>query len=946
LVSPTQYPIITSMNRTKVTCLSVLCLALLLTLAGPLSAQSLTGPKRFFRTKPAPVVDSGFGAAVATNGPLVITGDPSFSALIGTTTFGQRGIVHVFNATTGAHIRSIEPPPADRSISDLQFGKAIALFGDILAVSSITRQASTVSDTRGVYLFRASTGTLLSRIPGPAIGFGASLALHGDILVTGSPEENEERGAIYLHSISTGTQLARLTAVDRAEGDNFGSAVAISPHYILVGAPQDNTTRGTNAGSGYLFENLPSFKQVRKLTDEGLFPDHPTNANAQLGSSVAIRNQQLFLGAPFGDVTGDPDCGFVFEFIANRPTDLRQILPVFPQEIRGFGTSLSTSDDLLAIGPASDPNGAPSTLILSLHNWEAPQFAASLIPIGIQSADQLGTATAIHGSTVYALTGNSPTPSQRGALFQLGPISRPAMPGVALFKTGTSAPGVPGASISGDLAQLHDPSTSASHHFLTLSGPGAAAVKGRGIWNQEAPTGPSVFPGQTLNPSGSISSLTSFRVGGGILFAQGKVAGTGINTSNDDVILAKIPNQPPFTAFSEGGFLPGFDSFTFVAIQSFKAYAANHSGEASLIGKLRTGAGLFASTTATADSFLATNNVQSPLPNASRSLREGDSVSSLTLGQFLPRVASGGSAHAFVTALSAPSDENQVALLFDATGPVIIAQKSELARFNGVDVRFHSFLGESIASGGSVIIRSTLSGEGVNRTNNEALHLAGRSISPNPIVRKGDIAPGFAPESNIRIAAFLSFQRTTQGGNVLFLARLTGPGVTSANDLALFVDVTESIVAIPPGNPVRPSHLLLREGDPLPTSSKAIIQTIHRVAYCDDGDYMALVSLVTRPGEATSADNLALLYGESRFTQPFPTDAESFRKPFLLLRKGAHLTEYGGRPVKSLSFFPGTLSPGGASGIGIGNVAGNGVPEWTLDLGSSLRASHHGGFAN
>ena len=41
-----------------------------------------------------------------------------------------------------------------------------------------------------------------------------------------------------------------------------------------------------------------------------------------------------------------------------------------------------------------------------------------------------------------------------------------------------------------------------------------------------------------------------------------------------------------------------------------------------------------------------------------------------------------------------------------------------------------------------------------------------------------------------------------------------------------------------------------------------------------------------------------------------------------------------------------TLSPGGASGIGIGNVAGNGVPQWTLDLGSSLRASHHGGFNN
>lgn len=927
----------------KNTCLPVLCLAWLFTLAGYLNAQSLTGPKRFFRAKPAPAVDSGFGSSVASNGPLVVTGDPAFAATVNSSTVLQRGIVHLFNSATGAHLRSIEPPPADRSIVFFQFGKAIALFGDTLAISAPMSGVIGGPASQGVYLFRASTGALLSKISGPATGFGTAIALHGDLLLTGSPDEDSGRGAVYVHSVSTGTQLARLTASDRTAGDAFGSAVALSPHYLLIGAPLDDTTRGTNAGSGYLFENLAPFKQVRKLTDEGLAPDRPTNANAQLGLSVAIRNQQLFLGAPSGDVPSDPDCGFVFEFIANRPSDLRQILPVFPQEIRGFGTSLSTSDDLLAIGPASDPNGFPSTLILSLHNWEAPEVAASLIPIGIQPADHIGTATAVHGSTVYALTGNSPTPSQRGALFQLGPISRPNMPGVATFKSGSSAPGVPGATVKTSLIQLHDPTTFNSHELLTLTGPGASAVKGRGIWNQSAPANPSLFPGQPVNFSGSISSLTSFRVGGGVLFAQGKVTGSGISASNDDVILAKIPNQPPFAAFSEGGIIPSSSILAFDFIQSLNAYAANHIGEVSLIGKLRiTG---FGAVTAGTDSFLATNNVQSVLPGGSRSLREGDPAA-LNLGQFVPRVASGGSSHAFVTALPGPSNQNQAALLFDTSGASIIAQKGNTARLTAPNAFFSSFLGESISASNTVVLRSLLSGSDISRSTNEALHLAGRAFQPTLCVRKGDIAPGFAPESNIRITAFISFQHTRQGGDVLYLARLSGPGVNASNDLALFVDVTESIVAIPPGNPVRPSHLLLREGDPLPTSSKAIIQTIHRVAYCEDGDYMALVSLVTRPGEATSADNLALLYGESRFTLPSATDAEGFRKPFLLLRKGAHLAEYGGRPVKSLSFFPGTVSTGGASGIGIGNVAGNGVPEWTLDLGNGLRASHHGGFNN
>jgi hypothetical protein len=908
-----------------------------------LTAQSDPTVKRFFRTKPAPVVDSGFGSAVTTNGSLVITGDPNFSVIVGATTIAQRGIVHVFNATTGAHLRVIEPPLADRSISELQFGKAVAVFGDVLAVSSITRQATSVSDTRGVYLFRASTGTLITRIPGTAIGFGAALAIHGDILIIGSPEEETERGAVYLHSISTGALLARLTASDRAEGDVFGTAVAISPYYLLIGAPGDNTSRGTNAGSGYLFENLPPFKQVRKLTDEGLSPDHPTNANAQLGSSVAIRSQQLFLGAPSGDVPSDPDCGFVLEFIANRPSDLRQILPINPPEITGFGSGLSASDDLLAIGPATNPNGFPSTIIFSLHNWENPEVAASLVPIGIQPADQLGIATAVHGSTVYALTGSSPTPSQRGALFQLTPVSRPPLPGIATFKQGTIAPGVPGATIASSLVQLQDPTTGTGHQFLSLTGPGAAAVKARGIWADDEPSSPSLFPGQPLNPSGTITSLSSLRVSSGLIIAQGKIAGSGINSSNDDIILAKIPNQSPFAAFREGDLIPDFGSFTFVSIQSLNAHAVSQTGEVSLIGKLRTSG--FGAANAGNDSFLATNNVKSPLPNASRRVREGD-TSALNLGQFLPRVASGGSAHSFVTAIPGSTDQNQAALLFDTSGPTIIAQKGNTARLTASNAFFSSFLGESISNSNTIILRSVLTGSDINRSSNEALHLAGRSFSPNPIARKGDIAPGFAPASDIRIAAFLSFQNTTQGGSVLFLARLSGPGVTAANDLALFVSVTPTNVAIPPGNPIRPSHLLLREGDLLPTSSKATIQTIHRVAYSEDGDYMALVSLVTRSGEATAADNLALLYGESRFTFTFPTDAEGFRKPFLLLRKGAHLAEYGGRPVKSLSFFPGTVTPSGASGTGIGNVAGNGVPEWTLDLGPSLRAAHHGGFNN
>lgn len=920
-------------------------LALLLAAApAPLPAQLPPVIKRFFRAQPAPAVDSGFGSALATNGALVVSGDPLFDATLNPNTVLDRGLVHVFNAGTGAHLRAIEPPPEDRGVAFLQFGKSVALFGDLLAIGAPESLSAVAPATRGVYLFRASTGAFLSKIPGPAVGFGASVALHGDLLLTGSPDEDSGRGAVYVHSIRTGAQLARLTAADRAVGDAFGTSVALSPHYLLVGAPLDDTSRGANAGSGYLFENRPPFRQIRKLTDEGLSPLHPTNSNAQLGTRVAIRGQQLFLSAPLGDIPGGPDSGFVFEFISNKPSDLRQIVPFDPFLTFGFGTGLSVSDDLLAIGPAVDEIGNPAVVVFSLHNWETPQFAAALTPTGMDFQDSFGTATAVHGSSVCALVGGSINPAQRGALFQLSPVARPPLPGVARFKPGGFAPGVPGATIASSLVQLQDPTLVESYELLTLTGPGAAGGKKRGVWKLFEPISPRFLPGQILSPAGTLSSFPAFRVGGGRLIAKATRQGAGITGSNNDLILVHATGAPSFSAFLEDEPLQGSGGPNPPRLGAFTAFSINHTAVASVVGTLKRNPA--SGVNAGNDSFFDVNDLVSPLPSAALPVREGDPAN-FNLGQFFPRLAAAGSAHAFAAAVLGPVAQNQAVLHYTNSGIATrLLRKGDDPRIDGTTEVFSAFLGESMAANGNLVVRSRLSGGQITRANDETLHFAGPASLPIPIVRKGDIAPGFAFDSNIRIAAFLSFQHTRQGGSVLYLARLTGPGVTAANDLALFVDVTETTVAIPPGSPVRPSHLLLREGDPLPSSSNATIQTIHRVAYCEDGDYMALVSLVTRPGGATPADNLALLYGESRFTQPFTSDAEGFRKPFLLLRKGAHLDEYGGRPVKSLSFFPGTITPGGASGTGMGTVAGQGVPEWTLDLGGGLRASHHGGFNN
>ena len=917
------------------------CLTLLTLTCGHSQAQFAPTVKRFFQTRPTPITDSGFGSVIATNGTIVAAGDPFATATANGLTALQRGSVRLFSSSSGVLARIIEPPSNDAAISLFRFGSSLAMFGNTLAVGAPQSPAVSSPITASVYLFNVSNGRLIAKIQGSSPGFGSSVAMHGDLLVIGSPREDSNRGAAYVYSIATQSELARITAADRLTGDAFGTSVAISPYYIAIGAPLDDTTRGVDAGSGYLFDGLSPFKQIRKLNDETIELSNRTTANANLGSSVAICDQQVFLGAPGATVDGQVACGFVLGFAANRPTDVSQLLPPAFAGLR-FGTSLAGADDLVAAGPAFDASGQQGPLVLSVANWDTPQIVTGTNVSGFPFSTKIGVGVALHGNTVVAMTEDGSVPPNHGAILQFSPLVRPLLPGSNTFIHGRFAPGLAGATISSSLVQLQDTTISRCYELLALKGPGATGGRTKGIWNDFDAQTPNLLQSQNLGATGVVRQITSFRVGGGNLLAQIKRAGTGITSARDDLTLAQLPGLDPFPAFAEGDLLPG-GNFGGPSFRSFTAYALSDAGDASVVGTLNRS--VTAGVAADSDTFVALNQIGSPLPSPLPS-REGSPTDGQTLGQIIPRLAAGGTDSVFAAAIAGPSTQNQGIFRFAGNGTkALIARKGDNGREPNLEGEvFNTFLAESMNRNNTIAFRASLSGGGVRSTENEALYAASAGSAPVICLRKGDQAPGLP--AGIQIASFLSFQSTSAGGAVLVLARLKGPGVNSRNDVALFVDSTNTIIAIPPGSPVPPSHVLLREGDLLPSAAKATISTIHRVAYDQSGSYMVLVSLVNRRGEATAANNLALLYGEAGFNQPSATDAPGLRKPFLLVRKGTPLADSGGLPIRSLSFFPGTITPGGASGTGMGSIAGDAVPQWLLDFGRGIRAIHRGGFDN
>lgn len=117
---------------------------------------------------------------------------------------------------------------------------------------------------------------------------GWSVAISGDTAVAGAPYDDaplSDQGSVYVFVRGdTGwVQQAHLKAPDAARGDNFGWSVAVEGDTIAVGSPDDDLAHG-NMGSVHVYARSGSaWTHHAKLTgSSGWVGDH-------FGSSVAQR---------------------------------------------------------------------------------------------------------------------------------------------------------------------------------------------------------------------------------------------------------------------------------------------------------------------------------------------------------------------------------------------------------------------------------------------------------------------------------------------------------------------------------------------------------------------------------------------------------------------------------------------------------------------------------
>lgn len=201
-----------------------------------------------------------------------------------------------------------------------------------------------------VDLFEAVTGRYLrSLVPANQSdnsSFGIAIQIQGDFILVGAPYSTpvnyrpETDGAVSLYRLSTGALVRRFTNTLRVTG--FGEAIASDGTYFAIGAPgyMPSGLRGAKAErGGFIVYRWSDLKSVASRI----------NTNEYLGCSLAFREGQLLVGAPFGTVQAGRNrivgAGVVYSF---QPASKRMVVrwkPTSPVGGGMFGRYLSLSEN-------------------------------------------------------------------------------------------------------------------------------------------------------------------------------------------------------------------------------------------------------------------------------------------------------------------------------------------------------------------------------------------------------------------------------------------------------------------------------------------------------------------------------------------------------------------------------------------------------------------------
>jgi hypothetical protein len=282
-----------------------------------------------------------------------------------------------------------------------RFGISVALDDNIAVIGSPGLEANLV------YVFEpdnpsslSSSWNQIAKLTVPLIiEFGYSVAVAGSWVAVGAYEDDTkalDAGAVFVYTKSSSssspwTLMARLTAADGADGDNFGTSVAISKDAstIVVGADFDDFNDSiTNSGAVYLFRtnSIATTTGTVVWTQVGKFLASDPANNDNLGSSIAIETNIVVVGA--GGVDSDRGAVYVVDAgfppkASPSPSSVPSGLPSFTPSTKPSMKPSQTPSSVPSRSPSVIPSQSPSAMPSGLPS-STPVFVPVHLPLPIQ----------------------------------------------------------------------------------------------------------------------------------------------------------------------------------------------------------------------------------------------------------------------------------------------------------------------------------------------------------------------------------------------------------------------------------------------------------------------------------------------------------------------------------------------------------------------------------
>ena len=318
---------------------------------------------------------------------------------------------------------------AEDPVIDAWFGYSLTWGGDALAVTApfetYSSEAGPIERGGAVYLFEPSgrtwkqtrlqplyagtwDGNVTDEAGVPTVFSALHVVLDAQSIFVGvaaddsssasTPHDNQmrESGALYVYDRARSGQFAGYVKAPVVKKNSlFGYALALSEEWLVVGAPGEDGNPGEQepkAGSGAIY----AYRRHGSRLEEPQRREAPNpGVGDRFGSSLALRGDRLFVGAPFeaggsGGIDGAMDddsmlasgAVYVYRLVGDAWVFDHYLKPAVPREWMLFGTALSVSDQTLAVGgpgPGSDGHplkGSVTTFCEREGTWELEQSLA------------------------------------------------------------------------------------------------------------------------------------------------------------------------------------------------------------------------------------------------------------------------------------------------------------------------------------------------------------------------------------------------------------------------------------------------------------------------------------------------------------------------------------------------------------------------------------------